>query len=191
LCPDGDFFECLATKRAQIVTDTIKSVVADGIELDSGDKLDADIIVTATGLNLRFFGGVDLSVDGRKIDIPSEYFWRSSMLSSVPNLGQIGGYWNASWTLGSDITSCLLTRIIKHMDNNGYTSATPKISEEDKKNPQSASPLKSTYIKNSENGLPSCGSRGPWRPRDFYFLDRWRAERGNLNDGLVFGKVSI
>ncbi|KAF2127136.1 FAD/NAD(P)-binding domain-containing protein [Dothidotthia symphoricarpi CBS 119687] len=190
LCPDGDFFECLASERAQIVTDTIKNVVADGIELDSGNKLDADIIITATGLNLRFLGGVDLSVDGKKIDVPSEYLWRFSMLSNVPNLGLIIGYWNASWTLGSDTASRLFTRIIKQMNETGSTSVTPEISAEDKKNPQSASPLKSTYIKNTENGLPNCGNRGPWRPRDFYFVDRWRAERGDLNDGLVWGKVS-
>jgi cation diffusion facilitator CzcD-associated flavoprotein CzcO len=98
LCPDGDYFKAFSSGKAHIVTDTIKTVVADGIELNNGQKLDADIIVTATGLQLRFLGGIDLSVDGTKVDVSSQYLWRFSMLTSLPNLGNIIGYWNASWT---------------------------------------------------------------------------------------------
>ena len=98
--------------------------MSDGIVLSSGEKLDADIIVTATGLNMRFLGGIDLSVNGAKVDPKNEFLWHFAMLSNVPNLGQIIGYWNASWTLGSDNASRLFTRVIKHMDANGYTSAT-------------------------------------------------------------------
>lgn len=99
LCPDGDYFKCFASGRAHVVTDTIKNVVSDGIELTSGQKLDADIIVTATGLNMRFLGGVDFTVDGKKVDIPSQHLWQFSMLTGVPNLGNIMGYWNASWSV--------------------------------------------------------------------------------------------
>jgi cation diffusion facilitator CzcD-associated flavoprotein CzcO len=191
LCPDGDFFRCLHSNRASIVTDTIKNVVSDGILLDSGEKLDADIIITATGLNLRFLGGIELAVDGKKVDVPSEYMWHFAMLSNVPNLGQIIGYWNASWTLGSDTASRLFCRVIKHMNQNGYTAAIPTISEQEKQNPQSVSPLSSTYVKASADKMPNCGSSGPWTPREYYFKDSWKAERCDLNDGMRFEKVNV
>lgn len=190
LCPDGDYFKCFASGRAHVVTDTIKNIVSDGIELNSGTKLDADIIVTATGLNLRFLGGVDLTVDGNKVDVPSQYLWRFSMLTSLPNLGNIIGYWNASWTLGSDTASRLFVRLIKHQNENNYTSVVPVISGKDKEEEILASPLNSTYVKNALGSMPKCGSRGPWRPRDYYFVDRWRVEKGDLNDGLKWEKVS-
>ncbi|KAH7357666.1 FAD dependent oxidoreductase [Pyrenochaeta sp. MPI-SDFR-AT-0127] len=190
LCPDGDYFKCFASGRAHIVTDTIKNIVSDGIELNNGTKLDADIIVTATGLKLRFLGGIDLSIDGHKVDVPSQYLWRFSMLTSLPNLGNIIGYWNASWTLGSDTASRLFVRLIKHQNENNYTSVVPVISEDDTKEEILASPLSSTYVKNALSSMPKCGSRGPWRPRDHYFVDRWRAENGDLNDGLKWEKVS-
>jgi cation diffusion facilitator CzcD-associated flavoprotein CzcO len=164
--------------------------VSDGIVLSSGEKLDADIIVTATGLNMRFLGGIDLSVNGTKVDPKNEFLWHFAMLSNVPNLGQIIGYWNASWTLGSDNAARLFTRVIKHMDANGYTSATPVISDEEKKNPLFASPLSSTYIKSALGSLPKCASTGPWTPRNHYFVDTWKTKRADLNDGMKFERVS-
>ncbi|KAF1928506.1 FAD/NAD(P)-binding domain-containing protein [Didymella exigua CBS 183.55] len=190
VCPDGDFFKCLHDERASIVTDTIKEVVSDGIVLNSGDKLDADIIITATGLNLRFLGGIDLAVDGKKVDVPSEYMWRFAMLSNLPNLGHIFGYWNASWTLGSDSACRLFTRVIKHMNENGYTSAIPTITDAEKENPQSLSPLNSTYVKASTSRMPKCGNSGPWAPREYYFKDKWKLEHCDLNDGMRFERVS-
>lgn len=190
LCPDGDFFKCFNSGQASIVTDTIKTVVSDGILLSSGEKLDADIIITATGLNLRFLGGIDLSVDNIPVDVPNEYMWRFAMLSNVPNMGQIIGYWNASWTLGSDTASRLFTRVIKHMNEHGYTAAIPTISDEERENPQAVSPLSSTYVKSSLNKMPKCGRSGPWTPREYYFKDSWRAERCDLNEGMRFEMVS-
>jgi cation diffusion facilitator CzcD-associated flavoprotein CzcO len=190
-CPDGDYFRCFESGRAKVVTDTIKTVTTDGIELTSGEKLDADIIITATGLQMRLFGGMDLSVNGKPVDVQSQYLWHMAMLSSVPNFGNIIGYWYHSWTLGSDISINLFIRVIKHMHEHGYTSVTPQITTADReKGEMLASPLKSTYIKNGIGSMPKCADRGPWRPRANYFVDRWRAERGNLNDGLVFEKVS-
>lgn len=191
LCPDGDYFKAFSSGKAHIVTDTIKNIVADGIELSSGKKLDADIIVTATGLSLKFLGGIALSVDGKKVDIPSQYMWRFSMLTSLPNLGNIIGFWNASWTLGSDTASRLFVRLIKHMEDNGYTSVVPEISEEDKKRQVPASPLNSTYVTNAMSTMPKCASRGPWKPRENYFVDKWGATRGGMKDGLRWDKVSI
>ncbi|KAF1830676.1 FAD dependent oxidoreductase [Decorospora gaudefroyi] len=190
LCPDGDYFKAFSSGKAHIVTDTIKSVVADGIELDSGDKLEADIIVTATGLNMRFLGGVDVSVDGEKVHVPSQYMWRTSMLTSLPNLGNIIGYWNASWTLGSDTASRLFVRLMKYQQEHGYTSVVPVISEQDKNKTVSASPLNSTYVRNAMSKMPKCAERGPWRPRDNWFVDNFAAWRGGVEDGLKWERVA-
>jgi cation diffusion facilitator CzcD-associated flavoprotein CzcO len=189
-CPDGDFFKCFESGRAQIVTDTIKRVVKDGIELDSGEKLDADIIVTATGLNVQLCGNVQLTVDKEPVDYPSRFLWRTTMISGVPNLAVVIGYVNASWTLGSDAAARLITRLINHMQDNGYTNATPRITPEETKNPRLPLNLTSTYIKKSAGTLPKSGSTGPWKPRENYAIDNWIANRGNLNEGMEFGKVS-
>jgi cation diffusion facilitator CzcD-associated flavoprotein CzcO len=187
--PDSDFFKCFETGRAQIVTDTIKRVVADGIELDSGAKLDADIIVTATGLNLQFCGGIPIYVDKQRISVPDTFIWRTAMMTGVPNLGVIVGYVNASWTLGADTASRLLTRVIKFMEDNEYTSAKAQITEEEARHPTSPLPLKSTYVRTGEGKLPKAAKSGPWVPRDNYFRDSWEANRADLRKGLVFERV--
>lgn len=190
LCPDGDFFKCFRSGRANIVTDTIKTVTEDGIFLNGGQKLDANIIVTATGLAMRFCGGIPLTVDRKPVDIPSNYLWRTTMLTGVPNMGLIIGYVNASWTLGSDSTSRMLARLMKLMKENGWTSATPEISEEEAKNPRSPMELKSTYVKAGERLMPHAGSRGPWMPRSNYIRDNWAANHADLREGLRFGRKS-
>jgi cation diffusion facilitator CzcD-associated flavoprotein CzcO len=190
-CPDGDYFKCFESGRASIVTDTIKRITTDGIELTSGRKLDADIIVTATGLRMQLFGAMDVSVNGKPIDLPNQYLWRFAMLTSIPNFGNIMGYWNHSWTLGSDINIRLFIRIIKKMNLEGSTNAVPVMSERDAARPDAAaSPLSSTYVKNATVWFPKCKDGGPWTPRPNYFLDRWRADRADLNDGLKFSTVS-
>jgi cation diffusion facilitator CzcD-associated flavoprotein CzcO len=164
-CPDGDYFKCFESGRATIVT--------------------------ATGLRMQLFGAMDVSVNGKPIDLPSQYLWRFAMLTSIPNFGNIMGYWNHSWTLGSDISIRLFIRIIKKMNENGYTIAVPEMSEKDAARPDAAaSPLSSTYVKNATIWFPKCKDGGPWTSRPNYFLDRWRADRADLDDGLKFGKVS-
>jgi cation diffusion facilitator CzcD-associated flavoprotein CzcO len=190
-CPDGDYFKCFESGRAAIVTDTIKTITKTGIELNSGDKLDADIIVTATGLQLRLFGGMTITVNGKSVEMHNQYLWHFAMLTSLPNFGNIMGYWNHSWTLGSDISIRLFIRIIQRMNEKGYTSATPELSEKDKQREDvCASPLSSTYIKNAIDWLPKCKDGGPWTRRPNYFLDRWRVDRCNLDDGLKYRTVS-
>jgi cation diffusion facilitator CzcD-associated flavoprotein CzcO len=190
-CPDGDYFRCFESGRAKIVTDTIKTVTKHGIELTSGAKLDADIIVTATGLQMQLFGAMQVTVNGKPVDIPSQYLWRFAMVTSIPNFGNIIGYWNLSWTLGSDISINLFIRIIKHMNEKGYTSVVPELSAEDQKRQDvAASPLSSTYVKNGLGCMPKCKDGGAWQQRPNYFLDLWRAERCGLNDGLKWDKVS-
>lgn len=190
LCPDSDFFKAFESGRAQIVTATIKRVVEDGIELDSGEKLEADIIVTATGLNLQVCGGVAVSVDKQPVNVPDCYIWRACMLSGVPNMAIIIGYVNASWTLGADSASRLLTRLIKYMAANNYTSATPRITPKEMENPQCPFALSSTYVTRAEKMLPHAGSTGVWKPRDNYFKDNWAANWGDLREGMEFASVS-
>jgi cation diffusion facilitator CzcD-associated flavoprotein CzcO len=190
-CPDGDYFHCFESGRAKIVTDTIKTVTKTGIELNSGEKLDADVIVTATGLKMQLFGAMQVTVNGKPVDVPSQYLWRFAMITSIPNFGNIIGYWNLSWTLGSDLSVRLFARIIKRMNEEGYTSVVPELSAADRKRKDtSASPLQSTYVKNGISSLPRCKDGGAWQQRPNYFLDKWRAETCDLDDGLKWGKVS-
>ncbi|KAF2736456.1 FAD/NAD(P)-binding domain-containing protein [Polyplosphaeria fusca] len=191
LCPDSDFFKCFETGRAQIVTDTIRSVVADGIELTSGQKLPADIIITATGLNIQICGNIALSVDKSPVHIPSKFVWRTAMLSDVPNLGIIVGYVNASWTLGADSASRLLCRLIAFMRDQKFSSATPSIGEKDAREPRPVLDLKSTYVREGEKKLPRAGGGGAWAPRSNYVRDSWLADRVGLREGLEFGRVSV
>ena len=189
-CPDNDFYLSLGTGRAHVVTDTIKRVVSDGIELASGQKLDADIIVTATGLNLSFCGKIDVTVDKKPVHIPDQYLWRTAMITGLPNLSVSIGYINASWALGSDTTARLTTRLIKYMLDNGYTSVIPEITPEEMKDPLSPLALASTYVKASQHKIPHAGRTGPWKPRNNFFQDSWNADRADLRQGLKFSKVS-
>ncbi|KAF2258344.1 FAD/NAD(P)-binding domain-containing protein [Lojkania enalia] len=189
-CPDNDFFKSFESGRAEIITDTIRSVVKDGIELNSGHKVDADIIVTATGLNVQVCGKIAISVDKQPVDVSSQWLWRHTMLTNVPNLGVLIGYINASWTLGADSSCLLLTRLLTYMRNNGYTKTTPSISESEKQNPRPVLGLTSTYLKNAFKALPHAGNSGPWLPRENYFKDYWAATRADLRKGLNFEKVS-
>ena len=127
LVPDGDLFRALSDGSASIVTDTIASFTERGIELDSGGELKADVIVTATGLNLLFLGGVELSVDGVPIDPAGAMAYKGMMLSGVPNLAFTVGYTNASWTLKADLTSEYVCRLLNHMAAHGYRRCVPEV----------------------------------------------------------------
>ena len=127
LVPDGDLFEAISSGSAEVVTDRIASFTETGIELESGDELEADVIVTATGLNLLFLGGLELSVDGEPVDVPGTLAYKGMMLSDVPNFAFTLGYTNASWTLKADLTSEYMCRLIDHMDANGYTQCVPRV----------------------------------------------------------------
>lgn len=186
LCPDGDFFRSFGTGRAAVVTGQIKSVVEDGIELESGEKLEADIIVTATGLRLSFCGKIALSVDKEPVELANHFLWRTCMINEVPNLAVMVGYVNASWTLGSDTSARLFTRLIRMMEENKYTSARARISNEERRNWCSPLGLQSTYVRKALADIPKAGTTGPWRPRNNYFQDRWASERADLRDGLYF-----
>ena len=126
LVPDGDLFEAIAEGRAEVVTDRIETFTEDGLRLESGDELEADVIVTATGLNLLALGGIELEVDGEPVELPEKMAYKGMMLEGVPNLAISFGYTNASWTLKCDLTCEYVCRLLNHMDAHGYAYCTPR-----------------------------------------------------------------
>ncbi|MEP7024375.1 MAG: NAD(P)/FAD-dependent oxidoreductase, partial [Actinomycetota bacterium] len=169
LVPDGDFFAAIKSGRADVVTDHIQAFTPTGLRLRSGAELEADIIVTATGLNLLPLGGIDLTTDGEKVPIPQRLAYKGMMLEGVPNLAFAIGYTNASWTLKVDLVCAYVARIWKFMTDNGYAVVTPRPSAR-----MGTSPLidmTSGYFERSRDTLPLQGDRAPWRLRQHYFKD--------------------
>lgn len=187
VCPDGDFFKSLHTGRAAVKTDTIRTVTDSGIELHSGEYLDADIIVTATGLRLQLAGGTSLTVDGNPVPVSQKYIWHGMMMQDLPNAAFLLGYVNASWTLGADATSLFTCRLLKEMGERGVKAAVPRVSAADAEvmQPRRLLSLNSTYVVKAERELPKSADRGPWKPRGSYFEDIEFAKGGSL-EGLAF-----
>ncbi|OJD12731.1 hypothetical protein AJ78_06709 [Emergomyces pasteurianus Ep9510] len=187
VCPDGDFFKSLHTGRADVKTDTIKQVTETGIELNSGEHLDADIIVTATGLKLQIAGGIRVTVDGKQtIHIPDKYMWNGVMVQDVPNASFLLGYANASWTLGADATALFIVRLLKHMEKQGLVAAVPRLDAGDASTLEKRRllALSSTYVSRAENAMPKAANRKPWLPRGNYFVDYWFAKYGRIDECL-------
>ena len=193
ITPGGDFFEALRTGKSDVVTDTIDTITETGIKLNSGKHLDADIIITATGLKIQLGGNAKLSIDNVPTAIPDKFVWKGAMLQDIPNFAFVFGYTNASWTLGADATARLYTRIIKNAKQQGVTSVTPTMDENEDVQPVSYLNLNSTYIKSAvERGvLPKGGSSGPWVPRKSYFTDYWTARWGDVSRGLRMQRVQV
>ncbi|KAF3918232.1 hypothetical protein ABW20_dc0110394 [Dactylellina cionopaga] len=186
LAPDGDFFKALHTSKASIVTDTIKMVTATGIELESGNRLAADIIVTATGLKIQLFGGAQILVDGEPIRINEKYAWNGTMLQDVPNASLLIGYTNTSWTLGVDIMSQLAVRMIGIMERKGARSVTPRLDRTKDLKPAPLLDINATYVKVATESTPKAGDRGPWKRRAGYYEDCWKVRFGDLTQELDF-----
>jgi len=188
ISPDGDLFKAVSDGKASIVTDRIARFTANGIELDSGEELAADIIVTATGLQLKAMGGISLSVDGEPVTVGETIAYRGSMLSGVPNFSFAIGYTNASWTLKADLTSEYVCRVLTYMDANGYTSCRPPIDPEGITR-EPVIDLMSGYVLRSLAELPDQGSVRPWKLRQNYPIDRYEFTRKPVDDGvLVFSR---
>ncbi|MBL8939254.1 MAG: NAD(P)/FAD-dependent oxidoreductase [Archangium sp.] len=173
--PDGDLFTSIRDGRASVVTDAVERFTERGVRLSSGRGLDADIVVTATGLELLALGGIELQVDGRRL-VPSEQVvYRGLMFADVPNLSWCVGYTNASWTLRADLAAQYLCRLINHMQAAGFTSARP----DGRQAPEARRPLlelSSGYVARAAPRLPSQGDAAPWTMRQNYLLD-WRELR--------------
>ena len=184
LVPDGDLFQALGRGDVDIVTDVIDTFTETGIRLVSGQELEADIIVTATGLNMLAGGGAQLSIDGENIDISKTLTYRGMMLSDVPNFAVAFGYTNASWTLKCDLTCQYVCRLLGHMDAHGYTSTTPRLRDPSVE-PQPAIDFNSGYVVRAIQSFPKQGSKTPWRLHQNYALDILTIRRAPLHDGVL------
>ena len=187
LVPNGDLFEALKSGKADVVTDEIDTLTENGILLKSGKELAADIIVTATGLNLLVLGGVKFSVDDRPVDFSQTYTYKGLMYSGVPNLVATFGYVNASWTLRADLTAEYACRLINHMDKMEVRQCTPRLRDEDRDLP--ARPFidnfSSGYIQRVVHLFPKQGDRYPWVNTQNYTQDKKRLRHGSLDDGVL------
>ncbi len=183
LVPDSDLFRSLSSGRAEIVTDTIKTFDETGIELDSGARLDADVVVTATGLNLLFLGGMRVSVDGEEVDLTQAFTYKGMMLSGIPNFAFTIGYTNASWTLKADLTAEYVCRLLNHMDAGGYDVCAPRITGHVTEAP--LLDFNSGYVLRALEQLPKQGAEEPWKLKQNYPLDLRMLRYGTLEDGAM------
>ena len=181
LVPNGDLFRSLRKGTSTIVTDHISSFTEEGIQLKSGKTLDADIVVTATGLELLALGGMKIVVDGRSVDIPDTVQYKGMMLSDVPNLFVATGYTNASWTLKCDLTSEYVCRLINHMDKTHQQQCIPRTGNMSFNRVMSIG-LESGYIKRSIDKFPREGAIAPWKLHQSYFLDLLQLRYGSVKD---------
>jgi monooxygenase len=170
LVPRGDFFTALRSGDADVVTDHVEAFTATGLRLRSGATLDADVVVTATGLTLLPLGGIVLALDGEPVAIPQRVAYKGMMLDGVPNLAFALGYTNASWTLKVDLVSSHLARLLTFMKQNGYAVVTPRLPDEPMAT-ASIVEMNSGYFERSRASLPLQGDRAPWRLRQHYFKD--------------------
>jgi cation diffusion facilitator CzcD-associated flavoprotein CzcO len=180
LVPDADLFKAIRSGRVSLVTDHIETFTEQGIRLASGTELEADVVVTATGLNLLAIGGMTLSVDGADIDLGRTVAYKGMMLSGVPNFALTLGYTNASWTLRSDLVSGYVCRLLTHMDQCGYQVCTPLAPDAPQREP--IINLQSGYVLRSVAVLPKQGPAAPWRLHQNYPRDVLLMRHGSLED---------
>ncbi|MEB3218907.1 MAG: NAD(P)/FAD-dependent oxidoreductase [Nostocales cyanobacterium 94392] len=194
LVPNGDLFQAIKSDKASVVTDNIEAFTQKGILLESGKELEADIIVTATGLNIVVLGNVKFVVDTQPLDFSKTYTYKGIMYSDVPNMVSFFGYINASWTLRADMIAEYVCRIINHMDKKRVAQCTPRLRDEDKNMSQRPyiETFSSGYIQRVMHLLPKQGDRQPWINSQNYKLDNKMIRHGAIEDGvLVFDNPVI
>ena len=184
LVPDSDMFKAIASGKAKIVTDHIAHFDASGISLQSGQHLDADVIVTATGLQLQVLAGIPFQVDGRAVNFGDTYSYKGMMYSGVPNLASAFGYTNASWTLKADLTSEYVCRLLNHMKASGTTKCQPEIGAQ-KLEPTPWLDFTSGYVTRAMADFPKQGQMAPWRVYQNYALDLVAFRFGKIEDGVM------
>lgn len=189
--PNGDLFNVLREGKASVVTDHIDGFTATGIRLKSGQELPADVIISATGLELQLFGGMSVAVDGVPFDAAQSMGYRGIMLRDLPNAAVVLGYTNASWTLKADLSSEYFCRLINHMDATGMRQCTPRDTARDVK-PAPFLDLASGYIQRAAGKIPSQGDRAPWKLYQNYLLDLALLRYGKVaDDYLVFSSPQV
>lgn len=187
---DNDLFEKVKQGRAEVVTDTIDHVDETGIVLSSGARLDADVIVTATGLALQALGGIRVFVDGEEIDPTDRFVYKEYLIEDLPNIAWCIGYTNASWTLRADMTAKAFAKLLAYMDSHGYTHAYPH--RGDAPIPEKpAFDLQANYIKRAPHALPRSGTRRPWNVRHNYVLDVIDHRFDRIEESMMFGRAAV
>lgn len=184
IVPDSDLFASIREGRASVATGNIETFTETGVRLEGGEEINADIIVTATGLVLKIMAGLELVVDGETVDLSKKLAYKGMMYNDVPNLAQAFGYTNASWTLKCDLTSEYVCRMIKYMDDNGYAYCAPRVSDAAVK-PEPVLDFNSGYVLRALHELPSQGSKPPWRLHQNYVKDLRMLRYGRLEDGTM------
>jgi monooxygenase len=185
LIPDGDMYKAITAGAAEIVTDHIDHFTATGIKLKSGKELEANIIVTATGLNLVTMGKTALSVDGKAVRMADHFNYKGVMFSDIPNMASVFGYVNASWTLKTDIVADYVCRLLKTMDAKGAKIANPKLGRTDMPRLPFVSDFSSGYFARSFGNLPANGDRHPWRVLQDYHAEKKILTREPVDDGVL------
>ena len=184
MVPDGDLFHAINEGKASVVTDHIDHITASGISLKSGDHVDADIIVSATGLTIKLFDGIVMTVDGEPVVAPEKTIYRGLMLSDVPNFAFTVGYTNASWTLKADLAADFITRVLNYMQENNYHQCCPRESSGEI-NTKPMMTLKSGYVERAAGSFPNEGSKAPWKMYQNYILDKLTFKLASLKDGTM------
>ncbi|MEN9937615.1 MAG: hypothetical protein RLZZ387_4194 [Chloroflexota bacterium] len=184
VAPDGDLFRAIKAGRASVVTDGVEGLSETGVRLRSGQELAADIVVTATGLNLRLMGGAQLVVDDAPVDLGKTLTYKGTMYSGVPNLASAFGYTNASWTLKCELIAAYVCRLLTYMDRHGYTQCTPR-RPRGRVVEAPALGLTSGYVRRALHALPRQGPRGPWRMYQNYIRDLLSLRLSLVSDGAL------
>jgi monooxygenase len=184
LVPDADLFRAISNGSAEIVTDRIASFTGNGIALETGGELEADVVVTATGLNVLFLGGIEIEIDGERPDLARTMTYKGMMLSDFPNFAFTLGYTNASWTLKADLVAEYVGRLLNHMEAGGLDVCVPRISDPTVTE-QPLLDFNSGYVLRALEGLPKQGSKEPWKLRQNYPLDLRSMRYGSLEDGAM------
>ncbi|WP_020602007.1 flavin-containing monooxygenase [Spirosoma spitsbergense] len=181
--PDGDLFQAINQGLASVVTDEIDRFTATGLRLKSGQELPADVVVLATGLKVKLFGGMSLTVDGQVYQPNQLMAYKGMMLGNVPNFALAFGYTNASWTLKTDLTAGYVCRLLRYMDHHGYSIVVPR--PQDDVQPEPLLSFSSGYVQRAQKLLPKQGSRRPWRVFQNYLQDMLTIRFGRLADGVL------
>ncbi|RUN77591.1 NAD(P)/FAD-dependent oxidoreductase [Sphingomonas sp. TF3] len=190
LVPDADLFAVIKSGKASVVTDTIAHFTHDGIALQSGAELPADVVVTATGLELQLLSDVTFSVDGAPVDLSKTFNYKGMMFSDVPNMATSFGYTNASWTLKADLTCAYVCRLLNTMKKRGLRQATPRVGDVSLK-PAPFLDFSSGYVTRAMEKFPKQGSKTPWRVHQNYARDLLALRYGSVDDGMAFSNPVI
>src|SRR3954452_6711498 len=185
---DNDLYDAIGDGRVNVVTDTIDHVDANGVVLGSGDRIDADVIITATGIQLHALGGVALSIDGVDVKPQDRFVYKEHLLEDVPNAAWCVGYINASWTLRADLTARAVAKLLAYMSAHGYTHAYPHLGDV----PMPEKPawnINAGYVQRAAHALPKSGTHRPWNVRHNYVLDAIDHRFDRIEESMVFGRV--